>query len=180
MMKTDLLLAPVGTTYGELRDAAVAAEESGFDGVWTWDHLRDPGGAGLPVPEVLTTLCGLAEATQRIALGPLVLNTGLRHPGVLANMAATLQQISRGRLLLGLGAGAHRRMPYAAEQEMVGLEVSRDAVRAQRVAETAEVLRRLWRGERDRFGERYSRRRRRREQPRDVAKTRHRLCGLLD
>ena len=146
-MKTDLLLVPVGTTYRELRDAAVAAEESGFDGVWAWDHLRDPGGAGLPVPEVLTTLCGLAEATQRIALGSLVLNTGLRHPGVLANMAATLQQISGGRLLLGLGAGAHRRMPYAAEQEMLGLEVSRDAVRAQRVAETAEVLRRLWRGD---------------------------------
>ena len=150
-MNIDLLLVPVGTTYREMRDAAVAAEESTFDGVWIWDHLRDPGGAGAPVPEVLTTLCGLAEATHRIALGPLVLNTGLRHPGILANMAATLQQISGGRLLLGLGAGAHRRMPYAAEQEMVGLEVSRDAVRAQRVAETAEVLRRLWRGDASAF-----------------------------
>ena len=155
-MKTDLLLMPVGTTYREMRDAAVAADESGFDGIWTWDHLRDPGGGGGPVPEAWTTLCGLAEATQRVMLGPLVLNTGLRHPGLLANMAATLQQVSRGRLLLGLGAGAHRRLPYAPEQEMIGMEVARDRVRAQRVAEAIEVMRRLWKGDGSSFtGEQY-------------------------
>ena len=76
-----------------------------------------------------------------------MLNVANRHPGLLANMAATIQQVSGGRLLLGLGAGGHRRLPYAAEQQMLGLDVDPDAVRAQRVAEAAQVMRRLWAGD---------------------------------
>ena len=98
------------------------------------------------VPEAMTVLAALAEVTRRIALGPLVLNVANRHPGLLANIAATIQQVSGGRLLLGLGAGGHRRLPYAAEQQMLGLEVERDAVRPKRVGEAAQVLRRLWAG----------------------------------
>jgi alkanesulfonate monooxygenase SsuD/methylene tetrahydromethanopterin reductase-like flavin-dependent oxidoreductase (luciferase family) len=147
-MKTDLVLVPMGATYAEMRAAAVAAEESGFDGVWTWDHLRDPDrGAGSSVPEVWTVLSALAEVTRRISLGPLVLNVSSRHPGLLANMAATLQQVSGGRLLLGVGAGASRRLPYASEYHMLGIPVEPDAVRAQRVAEAAQVMRRLWAGD---------------------------------
>ena len=116
-MKLDLLLIPVGARYAEIRAAAVAAEEAGWDGVWTWDHLRDPDEAAeAGVPESWTTLTALAEATRRVSIGPLVLNTGLRHPGLLANMAATLQQVSGGRLLLGIGAGATPSMAYAREQ----------------------------------------------------------------
>src|SRR2546428_5393268 len=101
--------------YRDMRAAALAAEESGFDGLWTWDHLRDPDGAAEPgVPEAWTVLTALAEVTRRIALGPLVLNVANRHPGVLANMAATLQAVSGGRLLLGIGAGGGRRAPPAA------------------------------------------------------------------
>ena len=151
-MKIDLLLIPVGARYAEMRAAALAAEAAGFDGLWTWDHLRDPDeGAEAGVPEAWTTLTALAEATRRLTLGPLVLNTGLRHPGLLANMAATLQQVSGGRLLLGLGAGATRSMSYAREQEALNMEVSPDRVRAQRVAETAQVLRRLWTGDESSF-----------------------------
>ncbi len=151
-MKIDLLLVPMGARYPEMRAAAIAAEESGFDGVWTWDHLRDPdGGARSRVPESLTALAGLAEATRRIALGPLVLNVSSRHPGILANMAATIQEISGGRLLLGLGAGAHRRLPYAVEHESIGIAVERDRVRAERAAEAAQVLRRLWSGDESSF-----------------------------
>src|SRR5262245_17603661 len=152
VMKTDVLLIPMSARWAEMRAAAVAVEQSGFDGLWTWDHLRDPDGVSdTGVPEALTVLAALAEVTRRIALGPLVLNVANRHPGLLANMAATIQQISGGRLLLGLGAGGHRRMPYAAEQTMLGLDVARDAVRAERVGEAAEVLRRLWRGDGTRF-----------------------------
>jgi alkanesulfonate monooxygenase SsuD/methylene tetrahydromethanopterin reductase-like flavin-dependent oxidoreductase (luciferase family) len=147
-MKIDLLLIPVGARYPEMRAAARAAENAGYDGVWTWDHLRDPDEAAeAGVPEAWTTLTALAEATRRIALGPLVLNTGLRHPGLLANMAATLQQVSGGRLLLGLGAGAPRSMAYAREQEALGMTIPGDRLRAERVAETAQVLRRLWSGD---------------------------------
>jgi alkanesulfonate monooxygenase SsuD/methylene tetrahydromethanopterin reductase-like flavin-dependent oxidoreductase (luciferase family) len=151
-VKTDLLLVPMGARYAEMRAAAVAAEEGGFDGLWTWDHLRDPdGGAASSVPEVWTTLAALAEATTHIALGPLVLNVGMRQPGLLANMAATLQQVSGGRLILGLGAGGSRSTPYVAEQEGIGMPVEPDAVRAARVAEACQVLRRLWAGDRSDF-----------------------------
>jgi alkanesulfonate monooxygenase SsuD/methylene tetrahydromethanopterin reductase-like flavin-dependent oxidoreductase (luciferase family) len=147
-MKIDLLLIPMSARWADMRKAALAAEEAGFDGLWTWDHLRDPdAGSDAGVPEALTVLAALAEVTRRVALGPLVLNAANRHPGLLANMAATIQQVSGGRLLLGLGAGGHRRLPYAAEQEMLGLSVEPDAARAQRVAEAAQVLRRLWAGE---------------------------------
>ena len=157
-MKTDLLLVPMGARYTDMRAAAVAAEEAGFDGVWTWDHLRDPeGGSRSRVPEVWTVLAALAEATQRITLGPLVLNVGNRHPGLLANMAATLQEVSGGRLLLGIGAGGNRRLPYAVEQEALGLVIEPDQARAQRVAEATEVMRRLWMGDESSFSGTYYR-----------------------
>ena len=151
-MKIDLLLIPMSARWADMRAAAIAAEEAGFDGLWTWDHLRDPDGASdAGVPEAMTVLAALAEVTRRLTLGPLVLNVANRHPGLLANMAATIQQISGGRLLLGLGAGGHRRLPYAAEQQMLGLPIDRDAARAERVAEAAQVMRRLWVGDRSNF-----------------------------
>jgi alkanesulfonate monooxygenase SsuD/methylene tetrahydromethanopterin reductase-like flavin-dependent oxidoreductase (luciferase family) len=74
------------------------------------------------------------------------LNVSSRHPGLLANMAATLQAVSGGRFMLGIGAGGNRRTPYAREQEALGLTVEPDAVRAQRVVEAIQVMRRLWAG----------------------------------
>src|SRR3989441_8665082 len=147
-MQTDLLLIPMSARWADMRAAALAAEEAGFDGVWTWDHLRDPDGAAAPgVPEAWTVLTALAEATKRVMLGPLVLNVANRHPGMLANMAATLQAVSGGRLLLGLGAGGNRRTPYAVEQAVLGQAVERDEVRAGRVVEAIGIIRRLWSGE---------------------------------
>ncbi len=147
-MKTDLLLIPMSARWAEMRAAAVAADEAGFDGLWTWDHLRDPDDDHGPgVPEAWTVLTALAEVTRRVMLGPLVLNVANRHPGVLANMAATLQAVSGGRLLLGLGAGGNRRTPYAAEQAAIGQTVERDGARAQRVVDAIALIRRLWSGE---------------------------------
>jgi alkanesulfonate monooxygenase SsuD/methylene tetrahydromethanopterin reductase-like flavin-dependent oxidoreductase (luciferase family) len=139
---------PMGARWADMRAGALAAEDAGFDGLWTWDHLRDPDGNGGPgVPEAWTVLTALAEVTRRVSLGPLVLNVANRHPGVLANMAATLQAVSGGRLLLGLGAGGNRRTPYAVEQAAIGQTVERDEVRAGRVVEAIGLIRRLWSGE---------------------------------
>jgi alkanesulfonate monooxygenase SsuD/methylene tetrahydromethanopterin reductase-like flavin-dependent oxidoreductase (luciferase family) len=149
-MKTDLLLIPMRTTYPAIRAAAIAAEAAGFDGIWTWDHLRATGGEG-PTPEAWTVLTGIAERVRRVAVGPLVLNVINRHPAVLANMAATLQDVSGGRLILGLGAGGGRETPYATEQLAVGQPVEPDATRAERVAEAIAVIRRLWEGRGDDF-----------------------------
>ena len=148
VMKTDLLLMPMSARWADMRAAALAAEAAGFDGLWTWDHLRDPDERDGPgVPEAWTVLTALAEVTRRVALGPLVLNVANRVPGVLASMAATLQAVSGGRLLLGLGAGGNRRTPYAAEQAAIGQHVDPDAVRAQRVVDAITLMRRLWSGE---------------------------------
>ncbi|MDE2668189.1 MAG: LLM class flavin-dependent oxidoreductase [Chloroflexota bacterium] len=150
-MQTDLLLMPFGATYPQMRDAAVVAEEAGFDGIWTWDHLRDADYNSGRVPEALVTLTGIAEATSRVMLGTLVLNVANRHPGLLANMAATLQEVSDNRFILGLGAGGGPSLPYAPEQTMLGRPVPPDRVRAAQVAEAAQVLRHLWSGERTTF-----------------------------
>lgn len=154
-MKVDLLLVPFGASYAALRNAALAAEDAAFDGIWTWDHLRVAHGPGEGVPEALTTLAGIAAATTRIAIGPLVLNVANRNPGLLANMAATLQQIAGGRLLLGLGAGGSAATPYAREQTAHGQLVPSDAERAQRVAEAAQILKLLWAGGAPSFAGRY-------------------------
>src|SRR4029450_10473959 len=89
---------------------------------------RDPMKIDLLLIPVGARYPEMRAAARRITLGPLVLNTGLRHPGLLANMAATLQQVSGGRLLLGLGAGATRAMSYAVEHESLGIPVAPDRI----------------------------------------------------
>jgi len=81
-----------------------------------------------------------------VTIGPLVLNVANRRPGVLAVMAATLQQVSGGRLLLGLGAGGDRETPYWIEQAALGLDVPADGVRRQQVADAVAVCRQVWSG----------------------------------
>jgi alkanesulfonate monooxygenase SsuD/methylene tetrahydromethanopterin reductase-like flavin-dependent oxidoreductase (luciferase family) len=92
--------------WPELRDMAQAAEGIGLDSVWVGDHLlyRRPSGNVGPW-EVWTSLAGLAEATKTVELGPLVAATSFHAPAMLAKMAATVDEISGGRLILGLGAG---------------------------------------------------------------------------
>jgi len=86
---------------------ARTAELVGFDSIWLGDHLlyRFADGSTRGPWEVWTTLAGLAEATESIALGPLVACAGFHPPGLLAKMAASASEISGGRFVLGLGAG---------------------------------------------------------------------------
>jgi probable F420-dependent oxidoreductase len=93
--------------WPELRAMARLAEEAGFDSLWLGDHLlyRYPSGETRGPWEAWTTLAGLAEATERVTLGPLVAATAFHAPFMLAKVASTVDEISGGRLVLGLGAG---------------------------------------------------------------------------
>ena len=94
--------------WRDLRAMAVRAEELGFDSVWTGDHLlyRRPGDDRARGPwEAWTLLAALAAVTSRVTLGPLVAATAFHAPAMLAKQAATVDEISGGRLVLGLGAG---------------------------------------------------------------------------
>jgi alkanesulfonate monooxygenase SsuD/methylene tetrahydromethanopterin reductase-like flavin-dependent oxidoreductase (luciferase family) len=142
-VQVDVLLDPFGVHWAEMRDAARVALDAGFAGIWTWDHLD---GRVYDAPFVLecwTVLSALAVDAPGVVLGPLVLNVANRHPGVLATMAATLQEVSGGRLVLGLGAGGGGSR-YVREQEAIGRTVDPDPQRRAQVETCIREVRRVW------------------------------------
>jgi alkanesulfonate monooxygenase SsuD/methylene tetrahydromethanopterin reductase-like flavin-dependent oxidoreductase (luciferase family) len=143
-MNVDLLLDAFGARWPDVRDAALAAADAGFGGLWAFDHVDGRVYGAADVLECWTLLSALAAVVPGVALGPMVLNIANRPAGVLAAMAATLQDVSGGRLLLGLGAGARPGTRYAREQEALGLPVYGDAQRRTHVARYVEDLRRTW------------------------------------
>ena len=96
--------------YPAIRDMACRMEDVGLDSIWVYDHLlyRWPGKPTDGIWECWTVLSALAQATQRVKIGTIVLCVPFRNPAVLAKMAVTLDEISDGRLILGLGAGWHQ------------------------------------------------------------------------
>jgi alkanesulfonate monooxygenase SsuD/methylene tetrahydromethanopterin reductase-like flavin-dependent oxidoreductase (luciferase family) len=142
----DVLFDPFGGRWSDVHAGAVAAEAAGVHGVWLNDHLAGSVHGESWVLECWTTLTAIAASVPRIAIGPLVLNVANRDPGVVAVMAATLQEMSGGRLLLGLGAGGGTGTPYAAEQEAFGRRVLGPAERRGRVEDAVSRMREAWTG----------------------------------
>ena len=145
MMRFDLQVNPGNAPWPLLADAARAAEAAGFDTFWTADHLAGEVMAAPAMPECFTTLGAIAAVTSRIRLGPLVANAANRLPVITANSAATLQQVSGGRCVLGLGAGSAPNTKWSAERRAVGVEQPPKMADRHRVLlDTLDVIDELW------------------------------------
>jgi alkanesulfonate monooxygenase SsuD/methylene tetrahydromethanopterin reductase-like flavin-dependent oxidoreductase (luciferase family) len=134
--------------WPEYAAMARAAEAGGFDSIWVGDHAlyRDTRGERGPW-DCWTLLAALAAVTERVDLGPLVAATAFRPPALLARAAAATQEVSGGRLVLGLGAGWN-----AVEFEALGLPFDRPVAR---FAEAFEIVCRLLAGERVTYAGRF-------------------------
>ena len=145
MITFDLQVNPGNAPWPLIADAARAAEAAGFDTLWTADHLAGEVMSAPEMPECFTTLGALASVTSRIRLGPLVANVANRMPVITANTAATLQKISGGRCVLGLGAGSAPNTKWSAERRAVGVEQPvKMADRHKVLLETLDVIDELW------------------------------------
>jgi probable F420-dependent oxidoreductase len=135
--------------FAEYAAMARAAEEAGFDSIWVGDHLLY-GGDGRPERgplEAWTLLAALAAVTERLELGPLVACAGFHPPGLIAKMAATVDEVSGGRFVLGLGAGWNER-----EYRAFGIPFDH---RVSRFEESFAIVRGLLDGERVTLAGRY-------------------------
>ena len=139
-IKFGVQTAPQNTTWEELRTVWKMIDSLGYDTAWTFDHffpiLTDPSGHCF---EGWISLTALMTETSRVKAGVLVTGNTYRHPAVLAKMAATLDHISNGRLILGLGAAW-----FEMEHNSYGIPFYTTAERIRRLDEAAEIIKRLW------------------------------------
>lgn len=140
-LRFGLVLPTLSGDARRVLDLARRAEELGYDAVLVPDHLGPVGRMPL---EAGTTLAAVAAATTRIAVGSLVLRTSLRPVGMLARLIATLDDVSSGRLVVGVGAGD---AASADEQRALGLPALGTEDRRTHLAETIAALRALLAGE---------------------------------
>ena len=153
---TDVSLDPTDVPARRLVEAATTAERSGFDGVWLYDHFSGATLGGSSIADPWPLLGAMAVSTDRVSLGPLVTNMTVRHPVHVAVASATLQDLSGGRFILGIGAGAGPGSPFSDEMGMVGLDAEPAPRRRKMVSEAIEVIRRLWSGGGDFDGEHHT------------------------
>jgi F420-dependent oxidoreductase-like protein len=134
--------------FEDVLEIANHAEATGWDGLWLADHfMPDAEDTSTPWPEAWTTLSALAATVPRIRLGTLVTGNTYRHPAVLAKMAATVDHISGGRLVLGLGAGWQEN-----EHRQYGIPFHDVSERLARLNEACQVIKRLFTEEEANFG----------------------------
>ena len=140
-----------GQSWDTVLTLAQHVERTGWDGIWYADHfMPNTQSAQGPAQEVWSILSALAVAVPRLRIGPLVLGNTYRHPAVVAKMAATLDHISGGRLVLGMGAGwqENEHSKYAMPYHTVGK-------RLRMLDEACQVIKALFNEERANFAGRY-------------------------
>lgn len=141
MVYFGLSLYPEYATWAEMREGALLVDQLGYDGLFTSDHFIPSTTAGHitgPNLEGWQVLPAWGAMTYRVQIGMLVTGNTYRHPAILAKMVATLDHITGGRAVLGLGAGW-----YEAEHRMYGLDFGTLGQRMARLAESAAVVRSL-------------------------------------
>lgn len=144
-MRFGLQLWSQQTTWPAFRDAALAAEATGWDSVWTWDHLLAIFGPWeQPIFEGWSVLAGLGPLTSKLRLGLMVGANTFRNPGHTAKLAATLDHLSAGRAVLGIGGAWFDR-----EHDAFGIDFGTGfGERLDRLDESVMLMRRLLDGER--------------------------------
>lgn len=125
----------MGFSYADVLHRALRCEELGIGSLWLYDHLYGPGVPQISSLEAWTLATALLSRTEHIRIGHLVLCNQFRHPALLAKMATTLDQISAGRLQLGIGSGS-----IEDEHSRTGLPWGSFAERSERLAEALEIL----------------------------------------
>lgn len=142
--------------WDEILELTQHCEQTGWDGVYFADHFMPNGADTTPLDgdtlECWSVIAGLASAVPRLRLAPLVTSVTYRHPAVLANIAAAVDQISHGRLLLGIGAGWQEN-----EHAAYGIELGTIKQRLDRFEEATQILISLLREQRTTFDGTYFR-----------------------
>lgn len=134
-----LFMSQANKPWSQVRDEFQAADELGFDTAWLVDHLVDTDGPPeRPCLEAWTLLAAIAASTKRIRLGVLVTSNTFRHPSILLKEAVTVDHVSDGRLILGLGIGWHED-----EHRRYGLPLPPPPERVDRFEEAVEIAIRL-------------------------------------
>lgn len=127
-------------SFQDTLDLATHAESTGWDGIWLADHfMPNAEDTSAPWPEAWTTLSAIAARVPRVRLGTLVTGNTYRHPAVLAKMAATVDHISHGRVVLGLGSGWQEN-----EHQQYGIEFDTVSGRLARLDEACQVIKTLF------------------------------------
>ena len=132
-------LPQIKRPWADTRAAALEYEQLGFESLWLNDHLYGVPGPHVPILEAWTTLSAVGAVTERAQLGTLVTPIGFRNPALLAKMAATLDNITNGRLILGLGTGW-----FEMEFSGYGFAFPRLGARLEQLDEAATLIKHLW------------------------------------
>ncbi|HZU77606.1 MAG TPA: TIGR03560 family F420-dependent LLM class oxidoreductase [Dehalococcoidia bacterium] len=132
-------LPQISRTWEETCRAAETFDRLGYDSVWLNDHLYGVPRPDIPILEAWTTLSAVGAITKSVQLGTVVSPPGFRNPALMAKIVATLDQITNGRVILGMGAGW-----FAQEFRGYGFDFPETKVRLQQLAEAAEIARRAW------------------------------------